>query len=329
VAVVAPVLLLLHDGLVGRRPRWAVLAGALAASAVALVLHLRVGRLVQMMAPWPGGTRLTAFTTMGPVWLRYLQEAFVPVGLSVVHEVPPRAASDPLAWAAYGILALVAAGALRAARRGERLWPWALAWFVSALLPTSQVLAPLQNLMADRYLLLAVLGPCVVVGALARRAPRVVPVGLVLIAGVLTFGRAQVFADSVSLWEDATVKSPRSPRAWYQLGLARREARQPGAEEALRQALALDPADESARRAGNNLAALLAGQGRLPEARALLADTVARFPEDPRALNNLAEITARLGQEAEARRLFERLLARFPEYAPGRRNYQQRYGHAP
>src|SRR6185436_20739651 len=98
----------------------------------------------------------------------------VPVGLSVHHDVPTRAASNPLAWLAYLVLLLLAVAALWAARRGQRLWLWALGWFALPLLPTSQVLAPLQNLMADRYLLLAVMGPCLVISALARRGARLV-----------------------------------------------------------------------------------------------------------------------------------------------------------
>jgi tetratricopeptide (TPR) repeat protein len=325
VAVIAPLLLLLHDYLVGRRPRWSIVTASLGATVLALLAHLRVGRSVGMLAPWPGGSRLTALTTMGPVWWRYLAESFVPIGLGIHHEVPARGAGDPLAWAAYALLALLAVAAAFAARR-DRLWLWALGWFAIPLFPTSQVLAPLQNLMADRYLLLSVLGPCAVVAALAARAPRPVAGGLVVIAAALTFVRAQTFADSVALWEDATTKSPRWGQGWYQLGMALREAHPADAEPAFRRALDVEPAAESARRAGNNLAALLADQSRLAEAQAILRANVDRFPDDPRALNNLAEITARLGQQAEARRLYDRLITRFPDYAPGIRNYRRRYG---
>ena len=83
------------------------------------------------------------------------------------------------------------------------------------------------------------------------------------------------------------------------------------------------------RPAVNNLSALLAGQGRLADAQALLRDAVARFPDDPKVLNNLAEITARRGDQVEARRLFEALVRKFPAYEPGLRNYRKRYGDKP
>jgi tetratricopeptide (TPR) repeat protein len=323
VAVASPLLLPLHDLFTRRRPRWPVIAASMAAAVLALAIHVQVGRAVGMLADWPGGSRLTALTTMGPVWLRYLRLSFLPFDLSVHHDVSAHAATHVASWAAYLLLLALAALAIREARRGRSLAVFALGWFLLPLLPTSQVIAPLQNLMADRYLLLAVLGPCLVVAALARHGPRPLAAGLVLIAAALTFSRAQVFADSVSLWEDATAKSPQWSQGWYQLGMALPAAE---AEPAFRRAIALEPGGEGARRARNNLAARLAGQERLVEAQAMLRDNVARFPDDPRALNNLAEITARLGDEGESRRLFERLRQRFPDYQRGLRNYRKRFG---
>jgi predicted negative regulator of RcsB-dependent stress response len=326
VAVAVPLLLPCHDWLVRRRPRWGVLAASLAAALAEMGVHLAVGRRVGMLAPWPGGGRLATAATMGPVWLRYLGESFVPVGLSVRHEVAVHGAGDPRAWAAYLPLALAAVAAAAAARRGWRLPAYALAWFVLPLLPTSQVLAPLQNLMADRYLLLAVLGPCLVLAlglrALWRRFPSGLPAAAVVaVMAVLTALRAPVFASSVALWSDAVAREPGSARAQYQLAMALREAgRHDEAEAALRRAAAAD--DDVGRRAANNLAALLADAGRLPEAQAVLRATAARFPDDPKALGNLAEITARLGQTEEARRLFEQIRRRFPRYEPGLRNYR-------
>jgi tetratricopeptide (TPR) repeat protein len=331
VAVAVPLLLPLHDWFRRRPPRWPVIGAALAAAAAVALLHLRVGHTVGMLAPWAGGSRLSAAATMGPIWLRYLREALVPVGLTIQHEVAIHRAGDLLAWAAYLPLAAAAAGAALAARRGHRLPAFALGWFVLPQLPTSQVLAPLQNLMADRYLLLAVLGPCLLLAALARRIPgRVAGPVLVTALGVLTVARSQAFTGSVPLWQDAAARAPGSARAQYQLGMALREAGRPAeAEAALGRAGRLEGSDpDAARRATNNLAALLTGQGRLAEAQALLREAVARFPDDPKVLGNLAEVTARLGQRDQARRLFETLRARFPRYEPGLRNFQRHFPEA-
>jgi protein O-mannosyl-transferase len=329
VAVAVPVLLLCHDWLVRRPPRRAVIGAAFAAAAIALVVHLRVGRDAGMLAAWPGGGRMATAATMGPIWLRYLAEAFVPTGLTIRHEVSIHRGGDLAAWAASLPLVVLATAPAAAARRGWRLPAFALAWFVVPLLPTSQVMAPLQNLMADRYLLLAVIGPCLVLAAACRRLPAPGPAlaagsAVLLMFGALTLGRARVFSGSIPLWTDAVAREPTSSRAHYQLAMALRQAGRPAdAEAELRRTLAVAaPDDDTGRRAANNLAALLAASGRLPEARSVLIDAVARFPADPRALGNLAEITARLGQEAEARRLFETLRRRFPNYQAGQRNFR-------
>lgn len=329
VAVVAPVLLLLHDYLARRRPRWAVIAVALFGVAVVAALQLHVGRLVGMMPPWVGGGRLATAATMGPVWLAYLTTSFVPVGLTVDHQVPARAAANLAGWAAYLPLLALGAGALWAALRGRRLWLWAFAWFAIALLPTSQLAAPLQNLRADRYLLLAVLGPCVALAAACGRlGRRDVAVGVLAIAAALTAVRAHAFSDSLDLWDDAARKSPRSARPAYQLAMVFTERRRPAdAEAALRRAVRLaGPRDEVGRRAANNLAALLASSGRLGQAQQILLQAVARYPDDPKLLNNLAETSARMGHDHEARRFFDELVRRFPAYEPGLRNWRKRYG---
>ena len=333
VAAAAPLLLPLHDYLVGRRPRWAVFAASLAGAAAVVAVQVHVGRLVGMMPPWVGGGRLATAATMGPVWLDYLVTSFVPVGLSVHHLVTARPASDVAGWAAYGVLLSLGAAAVWAARRhGQRVWPWAFGWFVIPLLPTSQILAPLQNMRADRYLLLAVVGPCVALAvACARLDRRAVVVGVMLIAASLTAVRAHVFADSVDLWQDAARKAPTSARPHYQMAMAYAATRRPAESEgALRRAVRLaGPGDDAGRRAANNLSALLASTGRVGEAQKVLRHAVRRYPDDPKMLNNLAEITARMGEEDEARRLFDLVVRRFPSYEPGVRNHRLRYGDAP
>jgi len=265
---------------------------------------------------------------MGPVWLQYLLTSFVPVGLSVHHHVPIRGAGSVVGWASYLVLGLLAAGAIHAHRRGQRLPLWALGMFVVPLLPTSQLLAPLENLRADRYLLWAVLGPCVALGvAAARLRWRALALALPLAFAGLTVARAHLFADSVRLWQDASEKT-RTPTAPYQLAKAYQEQGSvPEAEAAFAEAVTrARPGDDVGRAAANNLAASYASRGRLDLAVPLLRQVVERFPNDPRALNNLAEVTARAGQDQEARRLFDLLVRRFPGYQPGLANFGKRYG---
>jgi tetratricopeptide (TPR) repeat protein len=329
VAVVLPGLLLLHDFLVARRPRWAAVATSAAVAAAVLAVHVHVGRVVGMMAALPGGSRLSAGATMGPVWAQELLSGFLPLDVSIHHEVSIRGAADAVGWGAYGALVLLAVAAAWAYRRNDRRWLWALGWFILPLLPTSQVLVPLQNLRADRYLLLAVLGPCVAIAAFSTRTGhRALVVGVLAIACALTTVRAHVFASSERLWEDAVAKTKTAALPPYQLGLALEKSGQVAeAEAAFRLALSRSsPSDDVACSVASNLSTLLAGQNRLVEALAVLKPAVARCPQNPKVLGNLAEITARAGDHEKARRLFEEAMRQFPAYTTARRNYEKRYG---
>jgi tetratricopeptide (TPR) repeat protein len=205
---------------------------------------------------------------------------------------------------------------------------------VAPLVPVSQVLVPLQNVMADRYLCVAVAAPCALLGLLcghleARRAlaGRLLGAALCLAFGALSAQRARVFSDSVRLWEDALETTPGSALALLQLGHARRSVGDLRGAEAAWTALWRQPEDPAARCNGaGNLSRILAADGRDLEAIGLLRGAVALCPWDPKALNNLAELLARRGVEPEARARFDELVRRFPAYAPGRRNRARRYG---
>jgi protein O-mannosyl-transferase len=332
-SVAAICLLPALDLLGRRRPAYAVYAASLAVL-VWLAVDIHVGRLVGMTTPPAGGTRWTAAATMGPVWLRYLGLLGWPSGLSVAHDVRVRTGWD--AWAVLGWAVLggwLVAGISELGRKR----PVVLAsfiFFTVPLAPVSQVLFPLQNLMADRYLYLSVLGPCLAESAALGsfgRTGGALAVALCGLLGFSTIERSALFADSVELFRDATAKTEHSGLAPYQLGQAYEDCGQEGpAIAAYEQVLAREPPpSENARRATNNLAKLWARAGRLVEAERLLRRGVEAWPDDPRVLGNLAEVVAREQRPAEARHLFEALLRRFPDYEWGRAHYRARFGERP
>lgn len=315
VAVIGPLLLLLHDAIARRRPNWEPLVGATAFVTLIVAAQARVGTMVGMVASPLGGDWLTAAASMGPVWLRYLRHAFAPLQLSVVYDVTTRMPTDLAAW--LGWVLLIGWGVLGylAWRLGRGLLALAFGWFALGLLPTSQVLVPLQNVMADRYLLLAVLGPCLLAAAVASSLPLAGMYKAALLAfavtvlASLTAVRADKFADSVALWADAWQNTRRAPLPAYQLALAQRQRGDDrNAEIAFREAMARSGGKgEVARRATNNLAALLVRTGRLEEAEKLLRVGRARFPDDPKLLANLARVLAMRGATEESRELFDQV----------------------
>jgi tetratricopeptide (TPR) repeat protein len=271
---------------------------------------------------------------MAPVALRYLGVSFLTDGPCLLREVAPRRLGDPVALASLAALCGLAALAVRLWRRGAREPLVALGLFAAGLAPVSQVFVPLQNRMADRYLLVAVLGPALLLGwALAvlpaRRAlRRGAMVALLALAAASSARHAWRFADEPRLWLHALERAPNATLPRYQLAMiAQQRGDDVAAERWLREVLTLDAMrTASSPRAATNLTRILARTGRAPEAVGLLRVVVARFPDNPRALNNLAVLLHARGDTAEARGLFERLVARFPDYANGVAAYTARYG---
>lgn len=283
-----------------------------------LAVHIHVGRAVGMFAPLAAGTRYGALITMGPVWLRYLVLAFVPVGNSIAYDVPDRAHWDLAALAGYALmLGWLVLAVVRAWSGGVRPL-YTFLWFCGPLLPVSQVVAPLQNRMADRYVWLSALAPCLAYGwavqALTARAaqrwqrPLAYGMSGVLVASglALTFERALLFGDDLLLFADAARKTVHNASAPLQLGLSL-EARGLTDEAcvAYREALARAPVGPipAARRAANALARQLAKQGRLDEAEGILRAAKARFPEDPIVHGNLIKVLRGQGRLDEVEQL--------------------------
>ena len=172
-------------------------------------------------------------------------------------DLVPRTALDGAGVALLAaIIAAVVAGVMQLRRR-----PWlgfSILWFVLALLPTHGPLARL-DLVNDRQLYLAIIGPGLVIGILLapwvrHRAAIAVSAVLAAILGVATLVRVTDYSSETRLWSATVRASPANARAWNNYGHALQQAgNRAEARAALERALALDP---SHRKARGNLDAL-------------------------------------------------------------------------
>lgn len=343
-AVVGPALLVISDLLASRKVATRVVVTTALLAVAATIIHLKIGASVQMVSAPYGGSRWATFWTMGTVWLRYLGIAVWPPALSLFHHVPVIAHPSATSVLGYALLVLWAAAGAATWRRGNPLVLAAFLLWIVPLAPVSQIVFPLQNQMADRYLLLSVAGPCLLFSAAC--APRTIapprgPSRWQRVAGAVTataailallfstFTRSEVFADETRLYLDAFRKEPDHPGAAYQIGwLLESFARPAAAERWYRRALDAPSTQRARAMAASNLARILARRGDLAAAESVLETARRSFPDDPQLLGNLAEVVLRRGRDADARRLFDELVRRFPNYAPGRKRFELHYGSA-
>jgi tetratricopeptide (TPR) repeat protein len=128
------------------------------------------------------------------------------------------------------------------------------------------------------------------------------------LAGVEAALRAGEPARALEGAKRALASNPRDPNALFYAGVALEALDDAaGAEAHYRRALEADP---SLREAGANLSALLLGQGRAADARAVVDPLAARFPDDADLQTNRAEALSALGDHAGAARIYEALLRR-------------------
>jgi len=315
-AIVLPVLLVvisLWRGDDWRRPRWwlqwlpaAALFGA------ALALTMRIGASVSMFSAPRGDGPLQIATISAQVLWRYLGQLAWPANLSALYP-------EPVAGSALWLLvpAGLLAGIALAARR-RSLISLGLLWFLISLAPVSQIL-PIQNLQADRYLLLPSAGLALAVAAAVPALPsRLLPSRLlpVLLAGLIALTwtsaeRSRVWRSGEALWGDVVETYPELPRAWSSLAGAQAPET---ARTTLDRALAIHPDHPQLLQSRGTLAMQ---RGDLADAEEDLRATLEREPDRRKARNNLAVLLIRTGRPDEAIREGQHLVQTHPLYVDG------------
>jgi protein O-mannosyl-transferase len=354
-AIVVPGLLLVIGVLHERERPWspALWRDLLPFAGVAvggLAITLSLGDLVGMYAEPRASTAVGVALIEGQVVLRYLGLLLWPGQLAVQYLEPSATSLSDMA-AQSGLIALVAPALIGAiVVRSHPRVTLGIAWFYIALLPVSQIV-PIQNLAADRYLLLPSAGVVIALAAaLPDRSERwqgLALAGALLwtsTLGLLTWRQSAVWHDTVSLWRHTVTYEPGVVEGWQSLAGAlvavdrHREAesvlaagltQHPGAPLLLQgqgstrlsrgdldgaeQALtAALRAKPDLRKANNNLAIIYQQTDRIPRAIALMQHTTTRHPLYAEGWNTLGVSHMRGGDPVAAGSAFDEALALAP-----------------
>lgn len=249
-------------------------------------------------------SRETVILAGRALWF-YTSKFFWPVNLMFSY---PRWAIDsagflPWLWPASWVAA--AGAAYWNWRRGRKAPACVLVFFAATLSPLLGFI-PLYTFrytyVADHYQYLALLAWAAVVGAVvaryARGNTRPVTLAICAVLGLMTWHRANAFADSEALWNDVLAKNPDSWLAHDNLACALSdEGRYAEAKVLFDEALELAPQES---RIHLNLGNLYARTSRYNEAVAQYEESLRLDPARDLAKRGLARALSTLGRQASA-----------------------------
>jgi len=273
-----------------------------------------------------GDYLLTQFRTI----VMYLRLLFFPVGQNIDHDIPVQhsLSSLPVLTSLLLLLTLLAWAVYRLYRSMKndestetRIIPFGIIWFFVALSVESSII-PLGELQAEYRLYLPSIGifmAATAIGAAAsqrysrdRKVFCAVAAILIVTLCAATLLRNQIWRSEITLWQDASAKSPAKVRPHQNLALyygmrgqldrARRE---------LQLALAIEPRNYELH---NNLGIVYKQMGDLNGAIQEYQMVLTLEPGDAMARYNLGNIYLALGKLAEAIREYQASAAIVPDY---------------
>jgi tetratricopeptide (TPR) repeat protein len=231
--------------------------------------------------------------------------------------IPDSGAGDWRAWLCLAVLAGVFARALAGLRRRER-WAFWVLFCGLFLLPSSNLIVPINAIGAQRLLYLPSLAAAAGFGWLFERAraagrgrwAAAAAAGLLALYGVRAYARAAVWSGPAAYYADARSRNPGSSGALMGWATVLRERGDlDGARRALEESLRRDP-DSAA--ALYDLGRLDFDQGRGAEAAREFQAALRIDPHFAHALDGLALERERRGDAAGAEALYRRALAAVP-----------------
>ncbi|MDO9069109.1 MAG: tetratricopeptide repeat protein [Deltaproteobacteria bacterium] len=350
--VFLPVLLLVYDHFFlarHRRPPWWDKTPFALAAVIFAAIEMFSASSDQggSRGGYHGGSPLATFYTMLPVFCRYLKLLIWPSGLNVEHWPPVYTTVTPVVLVSGLLLAFVGYIGWRICRPGRRIGFWVI-FVVLCLLPVSQIV-PLFLLMYEHYLYL----PMIAVGALsglgaawvrdrlALHGKRLVYVSLsvcIAVMMLLSYQRTGVWRDSLTLFKDASLKSPAAFRVWDVLGQGyKRAGNIQEARRCFERSLKLLPTNHDTLWM---MGEMLTGSDELDEGRVFLNRLLEIKPGYVKAWATLGDNYLKRGDYENAEKMYRRALALQPEamqvvqmlgnlavlrgkYAEARSNYEQ------
>ena len=274
---------------------------------VNLAVNVRENQPLVSVGEAPALDRISyALTYLKALVLYYLRMFVLPLNQNVDPYIEPvTKVLDPLFLVSVTVVIMLVVWGVVSARRNRAISFGLVALLVSPLL--AYLFMPLPDVVAEHRIYIAGLGFDLLLASLLTRSGRYgLPIvsALVLLLGLMTVQRNQVWSNSLTLWKDAEQKSPNSARPHLNLGLAYQSAgSSDGAVNEYWHALSINPKLTAAY---VNLAGIYFARNDFSSAESVLKRAAALSPSLPETYIDLAVIALRRNRAAEALELLDK-----------------------
>ncbi|MDH3625383.1 MAG: tetratricopeptide repeat protein [Myxococcales bacterium] len=284
------------------RRRWTLGSSALGIGALVFVPIYVAGQSVGMVQPYHGGGFLETLALSCTVHGKYLLLMMLGGPYSIAYPVGPDFTNfGLLGLGLLGLLVfsfLTVCAVFQSSRRNAA--NFGLGWWLLFLAPVSHIVFPLQNLLADRYLLVGSWGLLLVLGLgvvrLPRRSAWVVGLSWLVASTVWSVTQLGHWESSRALRLHAVSVHPSHVESWHRLASqAEEEGEYDQAEAHVAQGLERSANATDRWRLYHRRALILQKQGRIDEAIRWLRVAASR-PEAHKAYANLGLLLARRGE---------------------------------
>lgn len=339
-AITLPLLIILYDVILTKGENFAYrLTRYYTGYILATIFYLSVRFLLlhnpaESHVSYPEGSILVNFFTMSKVLACYIKLFFLPVILCADYVVPYSTSLFDISFIVSFLLLVAVIVIACKLFFSSRILFFSIVWFFVCLLPVLNIV-PIENLMAERYLCLPIIGFCLFTGSLLSHQQdrisfskyRIITTVLIIVMLVgfsfRTIIRNTTWRDQTVLWTNTAKLSPNSFRAHNNLGnMYRNAGRLDDAIQELKQAITLynDYID-----AHNNLGITYRKKGLLKEALSEYQKALQINPRYPYAHNNMGVLLAKSNYLDLAIIEFSNAVRCKPDYADAYNNLGAAY----
>src|SRR3989304_1676378 len=190
---------------------------------------------VELHVSYPEDSIFINFLTMSKVLASYIKLFFIPVTLCADYVIPYSTSLFDISFILSLLLLIAVIVITYKLFFYSKILFFSIVWFFVSLLPALNIV-PIENIMAERYLCLPVIGFCMVIGNLLAHHHNnirffnklyVTVSILIFVLGIFSFKtikRNTVWVDQAALWTDTAKISPKSFKAHNNLGNMYRDA---------------------------------------------------------------------------------------------------------